>query len=66
MSLLDLTVFMTFCLFIVLLPLWWATDTIHRHLDRTVNLIRRQCNEDLRWHRDSLLAYMRLERAKER
>ena len=66
MNLETLTVLMTFYFFLLLLALWWATDSIRRHLDRTVNLIRDQRNEDLRWHRDSLLAHMRLEEATRR
>jgi hypothetical protein len=61
MNLIDLAAFMTLYLVIILFALWWATDTIHRHLDRTVSLIREQRNEDLRWHRDSLLSHMRAE-----
>jgi hypothetical protein len=66
MNLETLTVLMTFYFLLLLLALWWATDTIRHHLDRTVNLIREQRNEDLRWHRDSLLSHMRLEEARKR
>ena len=38
-----------------LLSLFWA-----------VRVIRRQRNEDLRWHRDSLLAHMRLDQTTHR
>lgn len=54
---------MTLYCYISLLALWLAVDSIQRHLRRTVDLIRKQRNEDLRWHRDSLLAHMRLEEA---
>lgn len=57
---------MTGYLIIILFALWLATDTIHRHMDRTVNVIHEQRNEDLRWHRDSLLAHLRAERASNR
>jgi hypothetical protein len=49
-----------------LLSLYWAVSTIRRHLRKTVKRIRRQRNQDLRWHRDSLLAHMRLEQATRR
>lgn len=41
----------------------WAVRSIHGYLRKAVKRIRRQRNEDLRWHRDSLLAYMRAEAA---
>jgi hypothetical protein len=66
MNLIDLAAFMTLYLVIILFALWWATDTIHRLMDRTVSLIREQRNEDLRWHRDSLLAHLRAEQAARR
>ena len=47
---------MTVYFLIILFAVWWATTTIRYHLDRTVFLIREQRNEDLRWHRDSLLS----------
>ena len=46
-----------------LLSLHWALHTLRRHLRKAVKRIRRQRNQDLRWHRDSLLAHLRLEQA---
>ena len=57
---------MTLYLFIILLVLWLAVDRIQLRLRRLEDLIRQQRNEDLRWHRDSLLAYMRSEQATRR
>ena len=61
MNTITIVACMTLYLFISLLALWWAVDRLHAHLDRAVNRIREQRNEDLRWHRDSLLADLRLE-----
>ena len=55
MKLITLAVLVTAYFLFVLLALWWS-----------VRIIRRQRNEDLRWHRDSLLAYIRAELAKQR
>ena len=44
-----------------LLSLYWAVRSIRRHLRKAIKRIRHQRNQDLRWHRDSLLAHMRLE-----
>jgi hypothetical protein len=57
---------MTLYCFIILLALWLAVDSTQHRLRRMVDLIRKQRNEDLRWHRDSLLAYMRSEQATRR
>ena len=55
MKLITLAVLIT--VYFVLIPFGlWAS----------VRIIRRQRNEDLRWHRDSLLAYIRAELAKQR
>jgi hypothetical protein len=35
-------------------------------LKRSVKIIREQRNQDLRWHRESLLAYIRAELVKQR
>ena len=51
--------------FLVLLFTLWAVSTaVRQHLDKSVILIRAQRNEDLRWHRDSLLAHLRVEQAR--
>jgi len=50
-----ITALVTAYFLFVLLALWWS-----------VRVIRRQRNEDLRWHRESLLAYIRVELAKQR
>lgn len=57
---------MTLYCFIILLALWLAVDSIQHRLRRMVGLIREQRNDDLRWHRDSLLAHMRAEQATRR
>jgi hypothetical protein len=44
-----------------LLSLYGVVSSIRRHLRKAVKRIRHQRNQDLRWHRDSLLAHMRLE-----
>lgn len=49
-----------------LLSLYWAVCTISYSLRKAITKIRKQHNEDLRWHRDSLLAHMRLEEARRR
>ena len=51
---------------LVLLALWWAVRNTRRSLKRSVKIIRQQRNQDLRWHRESLLAYIRAELAKQR
>lgn len=45
-----LTVLLTIYMFAAPLILWWI-----------VSVNRRQRNQDLRWHRDSLLAHLRTE-----
>ena len=44
-----------------LLSLYGAVRTVRRYLRKAVKRIRKQRNDDLRWHRDSLLAHMRLQ-----
>ena len=51
---------------LVLLALWWSVHTLRHSLKRSVKIIRNQRNQDLRWHRESLLAYIRAELAKQR
>ena len=58
-----LIVVIVVCFLMSLLALWAAVQAIERHLDRSVQVLRTQRNEDLRWHRESLLAHLRLERA---
>lgn len=50
---------MTIFWVVLLLVLWRAVTRIQFHIDQAVYLIRQQRNEDLRWHRDSLLAHLR-------
>jgi hypothetical protein len=57
---------MTFYFVIVLLALWRAVKSIQHHIDQAINLIRQQRNEDLRWHRDSLLSHIRADAAQRR
>ena len=61
-----LAALMTFYCFIFLLALWLSVGSIQRHQRRMVNRIRRELQEELRFHRDSLLAHMRLEQATHR
>ena len=51
---------------LILLALWWSVRTLKHLLKRSVKIIRNQRNRDLRWHRESLLAYIRAELAKPR
>jgi hypothetical protein len=55
MSISTVVLLVTVYFVLSLLSLYWA-----------MRVIRRQRNEDLRWHRDSLLAHMRLEQATHR
>ena len=66
MNLAVLVVLITVNLAIAVLSVYLALRIIRRHLKKTVKRIRRQRNEDLRWHRDTLLAQMRLEEARRR
>ena len=45
------------------LALCFAVQSVKHHLDHTAQVLREQWNEDLRWHRESLLAHQRLEQA---
>ena len=64
MNLIALAGLITVYCIILLLTLWWVTHSLRHYLDQAVILIREQRNEDLRWHRDSLLAHLRLEEAR--
>jgi hypothetical protein len=66
MSITTVVLLVTAYFALSLLSLYWAVHSIHRHLRKTVKRIRRQRNDDLRWHRDSLLAHLRLEQATRR
>ena len=66
MKLITLTALVTVYFFLVLLGLWWTVRNIRHSLKRRVKIIREQRNQDLRWHRDSLLAYLRAELVKQR
>lgn len=66
MSLAVLVVLITVNLAIAMLSVYLALRISRRHLKKTVKRIRRQRNADLRWHRDTLLAQMRLEEARRR
>jgi hypothetical protein len=46
---------------VALLSIYLVLRSTRRYLKKAIKRIRRQRNEDLRWHRDSLLAHMRLE-----
>jgi hypothetical protein len=59
-----LVVLITVELAIALLSVYLVLRTTRRYLKKTIKRIRRQRNEDLRWHRDTLLAQMRLEEAR--
>jgi hypothetical protein len=45
---------------VVVLSVYVVLRSTRRYLTKAAKRIRRQRNEDLRWHRDSLLAHMRL------
>lgn len=62
MNLAALVVLITIVnLAVALLSIYLVLRSTRRYLKKMVKCIRRQRNEDLRWHRDSLLAHMRLE-----
>ncbi len=62
----TLAVLITVNFAIALVSVYLALRSARRYLKNTVKRIRRQRNQDLRWHRDSLLAYLRLEEARRR
>ena len=66
MNLITLAALVTVYFLLILLAQWWAVHNIRRSLKRSVKIIRQQHNQDLRWHRDSLLAYIRAELVKQR
>ena len=66
MKLITLAVLTTVYFILVLLALWWSVRNLRHSLKRSVKTIREQRNQDLRWHRESLLAYIRAELAKQR
>jgi hypothetical protein len=61
MKRIPLAALVTVYFFLVLLALWWAVRNLRHSLKRSVKIIREQRNQDLRWHRQSLLAYLRAE-----
>ena len=66
MKSITLAALVTVYLLLILLALWWAVRNIRRFLKRSVKIIREQRNQDLRWHRESLLAYLRAELVRQR
>ena len=66
MSATTIVILITVYFAVSLLGLYCAVRTVRRYLRKTVKLIRKQRNADLRWHRDSLLAHMRLGEARKR
>jgi hypothetical protein len=66
MKLITLPVLVTVYFFLVLLVLWWSVRNLRRSLKRSAKIIRQQRKQDLRWHRESLLAYIRAELVKQR
>jgi len=61
-----LVVLITVNFAIALLSLYLTLLSTRRFLKKSIKRIRRQRNEDLRWHRDTLLAQMRLEETRKR
>ena len=66
MKLITLAVLTTAYFILVLLALWWAVRNLRHSLKHSVKIVRRQRNQDLRWHRELLLAYIRAELARQR
>ena len=66
MKLITLAILVTVYFLFILLGLWWSVRNLRHSLKRSVKIIRQQRNQDLRWHRESLLAYLRDELAKPR
>ena len=66
MKSITLAALVTVYFLLILLALWWAVRNIRRFLKRSVKIIREQRNQDLRWHRESLLAYLRAELVRQR
>ena len=59
-----LVVLITVNFAIALFSVYLTLLSTRRYLKKSIKRIRRQRNEDLRWHRDTLLAQMRLEEAR--
>ena len=59
-----LVVLITVELAIALLSVYLVLRSTRRYLKKMTKRIRRQRNEDLRWHRESLLSHMQLEEAR--
>ena len=59
-----LVVLITVNFAIALFSIYLVLRSTRRYLKKTVKRIHRQRNEDLRWHRDTLLAQMRLDEAR--
>ena len=59
-----LVVLITVNFAIALFSIYLVLRSTRRYLKKSIKRIRRQRNEDLRWHRDTLLAQMRLEEAR--
>jgi hypothetical protein len=64
MNVSTLAVLITVNLALALLSVYLVLRTTRRYLKKTRKRARRQRNNDLRWHRDALLAQMRLEEAR--
>ena len=64
MNVSTLAVLITVNLALALLSVYLVLRTTRRYLKKTLKRARRQRNNDLRWHRDALLAQMRLEEAR--
>jgi hypothetical protein len=59
----TISILITLYFAVALLSLYSAVRSIRRYLRKSVKRIRKQRNRDLSFHRDSLLAHMRLEQA---
>ena len=64
MNLTTVVVLMTGYFVVTLLSAYWGVRTHRRSLRKAIVKIRKQRNRDLDFHRDSLLAHMRLEEAR--
>ena len=63
MNLSTLAVLITVNFVIALFSVYLVLRGTRRELKKVVKRMRHQRNQDLRWHRDSLLAHLRLEQA---
>ena len=66
MNLITLAALVTVYFLLILLAQWWAVHNIRRSLGQSVEIIREQRDQDLRWHRESLLTHIRAEQASRR